>query len=176
MKLVEFLQGKWLSHPLHPAIVHVPVGAWTIACALDVITWFNGNQFLMGMAFWCVGFGLAGALLAVPPGVADWSAIKKEKPAWKLGLYHMVLNLVAALVWAANLGLRYTEVSRAKDVVPETTVAVLGTSVVGTVLLLVSAYLGTLMVSDHGIGVARTSKKKWRKIAQRGGAHVPEET
>ena len=24
-----FLQGKWLGHPLHPAMVHLPTGAWT---------------------------------------------------------------------------------------------------------------------------------------------------
>ena len=40
MKLLEILQGKWLGHPLHPAIVHVPIGLWTVACQLDVIVWF----------------------------------------------------------------------------------------------------------------------------------------
>lgn len=163
-----------MSHPLHPAIVHVPVGGWLAACALDV-TWRAGGKSatVTELAFWCVGFGLVGALIAVPTGVADWSGIKKEKPAWKLGLYHMALNLVAALVWAVNFGLRYTERQNAEA--PAITNPILGTSIVGTVLLLGSAYLGTLMVSEHGIGVARTSKKKWREIAVRGGARVPQE-
>ena len=42
-------------------------------------------------------------------------------------------------------------------------------------LLSVSGYLGGLMVYDQGIGIARISKKKWREIAQRGNAHVPEQ-
>lgn len=50
-------------------------------------------------------FGLVASLLAVPTGVVDWSGINKEKPAWKIGLYHMILNLVVALLFAINLGL-----------------------------------------------------------------------
>ena len=26
VKLVDILQGKWLGHPLHPAVVHLPLG------------------------------------------------------------------------------------------------------------------------------------------------------
>lgn len=175
VKFVEFLQGKWLGHPLHPAIVHVPVGGWLLACALDVFTLAAGSRpAMIELAFWCVGMGLVGALVAVPLGIADWSGIKKEKPAWKLGFYHMILNLIAALVWAVNFGLRYSMRAGA-DAVPQVTTPIFVTTFVGTGLLLVSAYLGSLMVSDHGIGVARNSKKKWRAIAVRGGARVPEE-
>jgi hypothetical protein len=31
------------------------------------------------------------------------------------------------------------------------------------------------MVYDYGISVARMSKKKWRKIAEAGGANLPQE-
>jgi uncharacterized membrane protein len=173
VKLVDFLQGKWLGHPLHPAIVHVPIGGWLVACVLDLVAWSgSGGATVERLALWCVGVGLAGALLAVPPGVADWMQIKKEKPAWKLGLWHMLLNLAAALVWAVNFGLRF----EARDELGQAvTKAILLTSLTGTALLLVSAYLGSLMVFDQGIGVARTSKKKWRAIAVRAGARVPEE-
>ena len=30
------LHGVWLGHPLHPALVAVPLGAWTTAVSLDV--------------------------------------------------------------------------------------------------------------------------------------------
>jgi len=173
MKLVEFLQGKWLGHPLHPAIVHVPVGGWIVACALDVASpLVRGSAVLEQLALWCVGVGLIGALVAVPPGVADWSAIKKGRPAWKLGLYHLMLNLSATLVWAVNFGLRYTHRADATHIV---TAPILITSIVGVLLVIAGAYLGLLMVFDQGIGIARTSKKKWRQIAERAGARVPEE-
>lgn len=158
---------------MHPALVHVPVGGWLVACALDVAVWAGwGGGVLARLALWCVGAGLVGALLAVPPGVADWMQIKKEKPAWKLGLWHMLLNLMAAIVWGVNFGLRFEARDEIGFVV---TMPILVTSAIGTALLLVSAYLGSLMVFDHGIGVARSSKKKWREVAIRGGARVPEE-
>jgi hypothetical protein len=44
---------------------------------------------------------------------------------------------------------------------------------IGTVVLIGSAYLGGLMVYDYGIGVARHSKEKWREVAEAAGANVP---
>jgi uncharacterized membrane protein len=169
MKLVEILQGKWLGHPLHAAVVHVPVGGWLVACVLDfaaAVGW--GGVVTAQVAWWSVGVGLAGAGVAAPTGVADWSAIKKEKPAWRLGLYHLVLNVGATLVWAVNFGLRFNRDGNVSG-------AVLVTSAVGALLVIVSAYLGMRMVFDHGIGVARTSKAKWREIAARGGARLADE-
>lgn len=171
MKPIELLQGKWLGHPLHPAIVHIPVGAWIVAAVLDVVSRdAAGDDPGPHLALYCVIAGLITALLAVPTGVAEWSSIKKEKPAWKLGLYHMALNLLAAILWAANLGLRW----KALDTPQPVTTAVLITSVAAAVLVIISGYIGSLMVFDHGISVARQSKKKWRRIAQRGGANLPE--
>jgi uncharacterized membrane protein len=174
MKLTDFLQGKWLGHPLHPAVVHVPVGAWFIACVLDIVT-RTGSQHADGMllprlSLYMVAAGLIATLLAVPTGVAEWAGIKKEKPAWKLALYHMLLNAFAAVVWAGNLGLRISTLDTSEPV----TAAVLVTSLLGTLLLVGGAYLGKLLVFDHGISVARQSKKKWRAIASSGGSRVPE--
>lgn len=171
MKLLEILQGKWLGHPLHPAIVHVPLGGWIGACGLDLAAWLgwtgaDGAR----IALYLVAAGLLAALLAVPPGIADWVEIKKEKPAWKLGLYHMALNLVATLVWAVNCGLRIG--SDASGI----TFPILVTSVIGTALVVTGGYLGSLMVFDHGVGVARQSKRKWRRIAASGGSRLPEQS
>jgi hypothetical protein len=44
-----------------------------------------------------------------------------------------------------------------------------------TLLLIASGYLGGRMIYAYGISVARLSKDKWRKIAERGGAAVPPE-
>src|SRR5205823_1676683 len=41
--------------------------------------------------------------------------------------------------------------------------------------LIGSAYLGGRMVYEYGINVARMSKKKWRQIAEAGGANLPPE-
>lgn len=172
MKLLDILQGKWLGHPLHPAIVHVPLGLWPVATVLDLVVYFGpGGEGLARLAFYAVLLGLAAALLAVPTGVADWAPIKKGKPAWKLGLYHLVLNLAAALFWAINAGLRYDAFGEAAAI----TGAILLTSIVGTLLVLIGGYLGSRLVFAYGVSVARQSKQKWRAIALAGGAKVPEE-
>lgn len=168
---MDLLQGKWLGHPLHPAIVHIPVGAWLSAAVIDVVRRHAGpGSIAPVVALFCVVVGLIVAALAVPTGVAEWTPIKQERPAWKLGLYHMILNLVAALVWAANLGLRWKALPTSRPI----TDAVVVTSVVAAVLVLVSSYLGSLMVFAQGTSVGRQSKKKWRALAERGGANVPE--
>jgi uncharacterized membrane protein len=170
MKPIEFLQGKWLGHPLHPALVHLPIGAWCTACALDVINRYGPQSEVPArLALYFVGAGLVMALLAVPTGIADWTGIKKENPAWKIGIWHMVINALAALVWCGNFGLRLHRLDSSEPI----TEAVLLTSATGTLLLLLSGYLGKLMVFDRGISVARESKKKWRAIAARGGARLP---
>lgn len=171
MKLFELLQGKWLGHPLHPAVVHVPIGLWTVATVLDLIAWFGvAGDVLPRLSLACVVLGLLAALLAVPTGIADWAPIKKEKPAWRLGLYHLLLNLLATLVWAGNFGLRLGTPEPGAAI----TLPILLTSITGALLVFVGGYLGCRMVFDQGVSVARQSKKKWRAIAERGGSHVPD--
>jgi uncharacterized membrane protein len=169
--LLDFLKGKWLGHPLHPILVHVPMAMWPGALVFDLISQWKGSNAMVRLAFYAIVFGLAASLLAVPAGLVDWSGIKKEKPAWKIGLYHMTLNLVVALLFAVNLGLRLRTFREATAVAG----APLALSLIGTVLLVGSAYLGGLLVYDYGISVARLSKKKWHKIAEAGGANLPPE-
>ena len=54
-------------------------------------------------------------------------------------------------------------------------VAPLVLSIAGTLVLVVSAYLGGRMVYAYGINVARLSKGKWRKVAESAGANVAPE-
>lgn len=173
MKWLEnFLKGKWLKHPLHPVLAHIPAAAWPGALVFDALsqTALGGNA-MVQLSFYAIVLGLAASALAVPTGLADWSDIKKDKPAWKIGLYHMALNLLAVLIFAVNVGLRLPTFREASAVAA----APFALSAFGTLLVLISAYLGGLMVFDHGIGVARQSKKKWRKMAEAGGSNVPPE-
>jgi len=170
--LLNFLKGKWLGHPLHPILVHVPMAMWPGALIFDLLSkWQIGGNAMVRLSFYAIAFGLIASVLAVTTGLIDWTGIKKEKPAWKIGLYHMILNLVVALLFAINLGLRMQNFRDASTIAG----APLLLSVVGTVLLIGSAYLGGMMTYHYGISVARMSKDKWRKIAEAGGANVPPE-
>lgn len=170
--ITEFLKGKWLGHPLHPILVHVPMAAWPGALVFDLLSQMEiGGNGMVRLSFYSILLGLVAVLAAVPTGVLDWGEIKQDKPAWKLGLYHMALNLVVAIVFAINLGVRMESYRSALKVAGWP----LALSAVGTLLLAGSAYLGGLMVYDYGINVARMSKGKWRKIAEKSGSRVPEE-
>ena len=170
--LLNFLKGTWLGHPLHPILVHIPMAMWPGAFILDLLSHWNiGGNAIVRLSFYAISFGLAASLLAAPTGLIDWTGIKKEKPAWKLGLYHMALNLVAILLFAINLGSRWSTFHDATKVTPTPLLL----SAIGTVLLIGSAYLGGRMVYEYGINVARMSKDKWRKIAEAGGANVSPE-
>ena len=173
MNIADFAKGKWLKHPLHPIVVHIPVALWPGALLFDGISRMGiGGNAVVQLSFYSIGFGLLAALVAVPTGVLDWSAIKKEKPAWKVGLYHMAINLVVALLFAINLGLRIEDFQTSRSVAA----APLLLSVIGTVMLLGGAYLGGLMVYEHGTGVGRMSRNKLRREAERGGANLPTES
>ena len=170
--IVDLLKGKWLGHPLHPLLVHVPMALWPAALLFDLLSraGFGGNA-MVRTSFFAIAFGLAVALLAVPTGIVDWSGIKREKPAWKIGLWHMLLNAVVLVLFAINFTLRLGNYREAA-LVP---VAPLVLSIAGTLVLVVSAYLGGRMVYAYGINVARLSKGKWRKVAESAGANVAPE-
>jgi uncharacterized membrane protein len=170
--LLNILKGKWLGHPLHPILAHVPMAMWPGALIFDLLSQWNiGGNASVRLSFYAIAFGLVASLLALPTGLIDWSGIKKEKPAWKIGLYHMTLNLVVVVLFAINLGLRAQTFHDATKVAGTPLIL----SLVGAALLIGSAYLGGMMVYEYGISVARMSKEKWRKIAEAGGANVPPE-
>ena len=169
--MIDFLQGKWLKHPLHPALVHIPTALWPAAFAFDLLSQFRPDNVFVQLSFYTILLGLLIALLAIPTGFADWTDIRPEKPAWKLGLYHMILNIVVSILWAINAWLRLGSFQTGTSV----PLGLFGLSTVATFLLLISGYLGGRMIYAYGISVARLSKKKWRKIAREAGAAVPPE-
>jgi uncharacterized membrane protein len=167
-----FLQGQWFGHPLHPALVHLPTALWLAALVFDSLTLLGvGGNAMVQASFYAILFGLLAALLAIPTGLADWWDIKREKPAWKIGVYHLILNIIVTIIFAVNLSLRVERLNEAAFV----SLIPAGLSLIGALLLLISGYLGGRMVYGYGISVARLSKQKWRRIAEEGGANVPPE-
>lgn len=169
--MIDFLQGKWLKHPLHPALVHIPTALWPIAWIFDLFSQFSANSIFVQLAFYAGLLGLIAVLPAIPTGIADWTDIRREKPAWKLGLYHMALNIVVSVLWVINLWLRAGSFQTDSATPP----GLFWLSTFATILLLISGYLGGRMIYSYGISVARLSKTKWRKIAKQGGAALPPE-
>lgn len=164
-----FLQGTWFKHPLHPILVHLPTALWPAAFVFDILSILDiGGNGMVRTSFYAIVFGLAAALLAVPTGLADWWDIGRDKPAWMLGVYHMLLNIVVTILAGINLVSRLERL----EATSVATVPVL-LSLAVTLLLIVSGYLGGRMVYSYGTSVARNSKEKWREYAEAGKANVP---
>jgi uncharacterized membrane protein len=167
-----FLQGRWLGHPLHPALVHLPTALWPAALFFDLLSRTAlGGPVPFQIAYYAMFVGLIVALVAALAGLADWADIKPEKPAKKIGLAHMVLNLTVVGLFALNLYLR-AQLPTNTDAVPW---PLIGLTLLAVLILAVSGYLGGRMVFNHGISVARLSKDKIRQRAEAAGANLPAE-
>ena len=99
----KFLHGSALGHPLHPALVELPVGAWTLAAIFDVIELSGGGE-RGRIADKAIGVGVLGALAAAVAGITDWS--ETDGRAKRIGLTHGVMNVTATGLYAASLLLR----------------------------------------------------------------------
>jgi uncharacterized membrane protein len=162
--------SRFLKHPIHPIAVHLPLALWPAALLFDLLSRADvGGNAMVQLSFWAIALGLIATLIAIPTGIADWWGIKKENPARKVGLYHMGLNGLVTVLYVLNLIFRLKTFRYDTEVAPLPLVF----SMIGTVVLIGSAYLGGLMVYDYGIGVARHSKEKWREVAEAAGANVP---
>ncbi|MBW4647814.1 MAG: DUF2231 domain-containing protein [Kastovskya adunca ATA6-11-RM4] len=93
------------GHPLHPAIVTMPIGLLVAATASDVGYWLTGDVFWARAAIWLIGAGLVTGLVAALTGLLDFMRIgrvRKHTAGWA----HMYLNVGALVLSAINLGLR----------------------------------------------------------------------
>src|SRR5207237_8212087 len=97
-RLRDALRGVWLGHPLHPALVHAPIGAWLSAALLDAMA---GQE---KAATTLVAAGTAAALPSATTGAADWSALSREQR--RVGLVHAWANLAAVGLYGASLAAR----------------------------------------------------------------------
>jgi len=149
--LKAFLQGKFFGHPLHPALVHFPIGLFLLSLILDIASylWTTPNN-LFHAAYYAMLFGFIGAALAALAGLADWSDIRLDHPARKTATLHMIFNLTVIALFGINLFLRSRPPELARVPLP-----FLMLSLVGSGMILVSGYLGGTLVYDNGIGVGR---------------------
>lgn len=140
--LQDLLHGVWLGHPLHPVLVTVPVGSWTVALLLDALDCAGrGGPGTAAAAELSVGLGVAGAVAAAAAGLTDWQ--HAHDAARRVGLVHATLNSAALGLYAWSLlDRRRGRAGRARS---------LGAA--GFVVTAVSSYLGGTLSYRHRLGV-----------------------
>jgi uncharacterized membrane protein len=131
-------------HPIHPMLVAIPIGLWVFSVAADLIYHLGwGRAAWNDVAFYAIGGGIVGALLAAVPGFIDFLDITDARVR-TIGVYHMVANLMAVVVFAISFWLRWTNTMGLLPV---------GVSVAGLVILGVGGWLGGELVFVHSMGV-----------------------
>src|SRR3954467_13126869 len=87
--------------PFHPILVTIPIGAWVASLVFDVLsrTADHGSDFARG-AYWLIGIGVVGALVAALFGLMDLLAVPAHTRAKRVGLTHLALNLVVVAMFA----------------------------------------------------------------------------
>lgn len=93
------------SHPIHVMLVGFPIGLWTFSLICDLIYYARGTPEWKLAAYYTLGGGIVGALVAAVPGLIDLLAIK-DAGSRRIGLWHMGINLVALAIFGASFWLR----------------------------------------------------------------------
>lgn len=145
----EFLQGRFMKHPLHPMLVHIPVGLWVIGFISDIVFFASGNSNFSLFSYYCILFGLIGAALAIPSGLAEYVSIPKETHPKRIATTHMLLNVVVSILFLINFLSRNGMEEGAPSLVTRGQFIL---NIFSIILLSISGYLGGLLVYDHGIG------------------------
>ena len=148
--LKDFLEGKPLRHPLHPMLVHFPIGLFFLSFLFDLASLAFPSQMYVRDSFYAMLLGAIMALVAAVPGFVDYTDIRNDHPGKRTATAHLILNLIVVGLYGINLGVRSSMLS---DPTIRTGPFVL--SLVGICLLCASGYLGGRLVYDDGIGVGR---------------------
>lgn len=90
----DLLSGVAVGHPLHPALVAVPIGAFTSATVLDL----TGRE--QSAARTLVGFGLLSSVPTALAGLSDWSDTRGAER--RVGFAHLLLNAVGLGIITAS--------------------------------------------------------------------------
>jgi nitrite reductase/ring-hydroxylating ferredoxin subunit/uncharacterized membrane protein len=95
--LRDLLNGRWLGHPLHPALTDVPIGILFLAIVFDVV-----RQPVA--AAWALGVGILAMVAAALAGFADYA--DTDGRARERTTLHSTLMVVALVGYIVSFALR----------------------------------------------------------------------
>jgi uncharacterized membrane protein len=143
------------GHPFHPFVVPLPIGAFVSSLIFDILTWtrVDGLPYLVDGAFWLIGVGLVGALIAAGFGILDLRAIPRGTRPFGIGLTHLMVNAGAAVLFVIGYAWRagdHVELDKTRS-------GQLALSAVAVALLLVAVWLGQTLTYRYGRRVTRVA-------------------
>lgn len=149
--LKDTLVGTWLGHPLHPAVVLLPIGFWTSSFVLDLFGEEDSADLLLML-------GLASSTPAMATGAAQWMDATTNDNPRRLGVLHAAVNTIGTGLYAASLVARRNG-NRGSGV---------ALSTAGFAFVNLGGLLGGDLAYDLGIGVDHSAFEepptKWTEV------------
>ena len=157
--VIELLHGgRWVGHPLHPALSDLPIGLWAGVMVLDAADRSPAGQRGIDAAGMLSAAGIVAAGATALTGLSDW-AVSNDQDR-RVGLFHGLLNTAGLGLQGASLGTRmagHRSTARA----------------LGAASFMVTAgagYLGGHLVFTKGVMVNRvawaTGPRRWARALQ----------
>lgn len=137
---------KLAGHPVHPMLIVFPLGLLATAVIFDIIYLISGNPLWTVAAYFMIGAGVIGGLVAAGFGWLDWFAIPRGTRAKRIGLWHGLGNVTVVGLFILSWVLR-----RDNPEMPATGAIVAGLT--GLVLAVITGWLGGELVDRLGVGV-----------------------
>lgn len=134
----DVLSGTPVGHPIHPALVAVPIGAWASVTVLDLAGESSAARRM-------TAFGCLAAVPAAASGATDW--LSTDRAERRVGLVHALLNDLALTAYTYSW-LARRRGSRARGVCA---------SLVGATFLSGAGWLGGHLAYAQGVGVDTTA-------------------
>ena len=139
------------GHPLHPFVVPLPIGAFVSSLVFDILTHTraHGLPYLVDGAYWLIGVGLIGALIAAVLGLLDLLRIPRKTPPFRTAIAHFALNAAAALLFVIGYYWRagdHVELDKTRP-------GQLALSAVAVALLIAAVWLGQRLTYRFGLRV-----------------------
>jgi uncharacterized membrane protein len=136
------------KHPLHPALVALPIGLLVWAFVADVIylgtdkdaTWYD-------ISFYSALAGVATALVAALPGFVDYLTLAKGTNVNDMALLHMGTNLLVVGLFVVAAALQWNDGALEGS----SLTAVVSLHASGVTFLSLAGWLGGEMVFRHHV-------------------------
>jgi uncharacterized membrane protein len=137
---------KILGHAVHPILVMFPLALFATAVVFDAIGWVTGNGRWLDASFRIIAAGIIGGMISAIFGLIDFQAIPWNTRAKRIGTWHGLGNVAVILLFGASWLTRWPRPST-----PGALPVML--SLIGAMLMLITAWLGGELVERLGVGV-----------------------
>ena len=154
--------GRWLGHPLHPALSDLPIGLWAGALLLDLAGGdpaggpAGGQENGTDPVALFTAAGVVAAVATAATGIADWTVSDDQDR--RVGLLHGVLNTAALGLQGLSLTARLAGYRRTAR----------GLGVTGLGVTMGAAYLGGHLVFARAVMVNRVAgadgPRRWVRV------------